>query len=374
MTETQENIETQTPQVEGQTNTQNAETTNASTETAQAETTVNATSETNTENTTPQTTNTEATQANEQQVENAQPAKKSLQEILAENGHGEDYELLQQLKSNKQKEIEEKEKPFIETKEWAKIVEFSAQNKLATADDFLQHKSINAEKNEVLAFNKFKAEYQPSEYEQDLTPAELEEAIKESFNEKYFIGNDNETLKKAGEKEIEAIANEIRKPINDKILSAQNTFATTAMYQQHKTALEEFNKTAQTVSAVVKNADGQEETISFEITPELTQAEVDSFLKSEEGSPVLNEIFKAFVTNREHGDKGYGAILNFLHQQKSQAIIAQKSMQTAYEKGLEKAKDLSVGAKQPFNSKENSAQMVDTKDEPVRQYKSTKYS
>jgi len=80
--------------------------------------------------------------------------KKSIEDILKENGYEEELQVLQNAKQQKQKEAEEAEKPFSETKEWAALIDFSAKNKLANADDFIEHKKINAESNQTLAFEK----------------------------------------------------------------------------------------------------------------------------------------------------------------------------------------------------------------------------
>lgn len=381
MSETTTNTSVETVQSTAQTaNTETTQVTPSAetattTETTQPQT-VDSTTQTGTETTA--TTNTEIINENQttHTTTNEQttiPAKKSYEEILREHGYEEELSLLQNAKAQKQKEAEEAEKPFTEAKEWAQIIDFSAKNKIATADDFIEHKRLNSEKNETLAFNKFKAEFQPNEIESQLDEAELQQLIREQFNEKYFIWSDNPTLKATSDKLLEEAANEVRKPINEKILKAQNHFATTEMYKQHQAALSEFNKTTQTISGVVKNEDGTEETISFEVTPNLSQSEVDSFLKSEENNLIIRELFKAFSINREHGDKGYGAILNHLHKEKIQNEITQKSMQIGYERGLEKGKEMGIGAKNPFNSKENSQQHLETQDEPVRQFKSNLY-
>lgn len=365
-TQVENNVENTQQGTEQQTETTTTATTTEATSTETENTVIGA------EATTTETAKAETTTQTE--TVKVEPTKKTFEELAKEFGFENELEILNEAKAQKQKQKEEEEKPYSEAKEWAELISFSAKNKLADSNDFIEHKKINAEKNETLAFNKFKAEFVAPEGADALEPSELQELIVEQFNEKYFIGSDNPTLQKTGEKLLEEVANEVRKPINEKILTAQNRFATTAMYQQHQTALNEFNKTAQTVSAVVKDADGKEETISFEVTPELTQAEVDTYLKSEEGNEVLNLIFKSFTASREAGDKGYGAVLTHLHQQKVQDKIIQQGIQLGYEKGLEAGKALGVGAKAPFNSKENSTQSVEAKDEPVRQFKSTKYS
>jgi len=300
--------------------------------------------------------------------------KKSIEDILKENGYEEELQVLQNAKQQKQKEAEEAEKPFSETKEWAALIDFSAKNKLANADDFIEHKKINAESNQTLAFEKFKSEFVAPEGSEELEASELNELITEQFNEKFFINSENEALKKIGEKELESFANEVRKPINEKIAVAQNRFATTAMYQQHQKALTEFNKNPQTITTKFKDDAGNEIELSVDITPTLEQAEVDTYLKSEEASPVLKMIFESFTKDREQGDKGYGAVLSYLHQQKSKDIISQKIAEKAYEKGLEKAKGLAAGAKKPFNSKENATPETTSEEKPLRQYSGGKFA
>jgi len=146
------------------------------------------------------------------------------------------------------------------------------------------------------------------------------------------------------------------------------------MYQQHQKALTEFNKNPQTITTKFKDDAGNEIELSVDITPTLEQAEVDTYLKSEEASPVLKMIFESFTKDREQGDKGYGAVLSYLHQQKSKDIISQKIAEKAYEKGLEKAKGLAAGAKKPFNSKENATPETTSEEKPLRQYSGGKFA
>jgi len=348
----------------------------------QATTTTTASTEanivdTNIENESAKSENVEQQQTdvivNGETTTNTTATKKSLEEILKENGYEEEIKIIQTAKEAKQKEIEEQEKPYSEAKEWAELISFSAKNKIANSDDFIEHKKINSEKNETLAFNKFKSEFVAPEGSEELDADELNELIVEQFNEKFFIGSENETLRKFGEKELESFANEVRKPINEKIATAQNRFASEAMYQQHQKALAEFNKNPQTVKAIVKDESGADIEIAVEITPSLEQSEVDAYLKSDEGNPVLKMVFQSFIEDREKGDKGYGAVLTYLNEVKSKEIINQKIAETAYQKGLEKAKEYGIGAKAPFSSKENSTQSADTTEEPVREFKSNKY-
>ncbi len=300
--------------------------------------------------------------------------KKSVEELLAEHGYGDELEIIKKSKETIAKEIEETEKPFNETKAWADLIEFSAKNKLATQDDFIAHKEINKQSNETLAFNKFKSDYVPSELEKYLEPAELEEVIRSAYNEKFYIDSDNETLKKIGQQEISAIADSERKPINDKILTVQNRMLTSAMTQQHKIATEEFAKTAQKSTVEFTNEKGETVVVETESTPAVKFEEVAEFLNSEDGQPVLKVLFEAFRTNREAGDKAFGEFLTAKYSNQTIKETQSQIAKSSYEKGLEAGKALAVGSKNPFNSKENQINGINTQEEPVREYTSSKYS
>lgn len=372
---TQSTVDT-TTEVAAQTDTQVVDNT-ATVDTQTATETTEATSEeTNTENTSTETKTElpkEVVQTTTQETTTT-TAKKSLEELLAEHGYAEELEIIKKTKESAAKEVEAIEKPFNETKAWADLIEFGAKNKLATQEDFIAHKEINKQSNDTLAFNKFKAEYVPNEFENELEPTELEDAIKEAFNEKFFVNSENENLKKIGQQEIAALAEIERKPINDKILTVQNRMLSSAMAKQHKIATEEFSKNPQKTTTEFINEKGETVSVEVETAPTVKFEEVSEFLSSDEGQPILKVLFEAFRTNKEAGDKAFGEFLTAKYggqiSQQNNSQIAK----SAYEKGLEVGKALAVGTKDSFNSKENIINGINANEEPVREYSGGKYA
>ncbi len=322
---------------------------------------------------TPTETSTENVIAKTEVIATTDATKKTFEELAKEHGFDAELELLKQARANKEKELAEQEKPFEDTKAFAEKVEFASKNKLAVQDDFIQHIELNKEKDEVLAFNKFKSEFIPDEDEELLNEFELAEVIKEKFNDKYDLESENEKLKKAGLKEIAEIANEIRKPINDKINSVNERMLVSAMSQQHQSAIAEFNKNAKNLTTTIKDAEGNEVEIVAEITPTIDAKEIQAFLSSDEGTPVFDILFTAFSQSREAGDKAFGDFLNTQYAQKNKAVEAQKIAENAYNLGLAKGKEMGVGAKAPFNSKENSINLNNNNGEPLREYSGGKF-
>jgi hypothetical protein len=86
--------------------------------------------------------------------------KKTIEELLAEHGYKEELDIISKAKEQKAHETQETEKPFSETKAWADTVSFAAKNKLATQEDFIEHKRISGLSDEELAFSKYKLVHQ----------------------------------------------------------------------------------------------------------------------------------------------------------------------------------------------------------------------
>lgn len=296
--------------------------------------------------------------------------KKTIEELLAEHGYKEELDIISKAKEQKAHETQETEKPFSETKAWADTVSFAAKNKLATQEDFMEHKRISGLSDEELAFSKYKLEHQSDEDYEDLSTSELEDTLRAEFNEKYFIGAENEMAQKIGQTELKKLADEIRKPINDKILSVQSRMITNAMSDDHRAMTESIAKTPLKKTIEIVNNKGEKEAIEVEFTPKVDFSEVAEYLKSDEGSPILNVLYDTYKGNRE---QGMNAFKDFLETRYSSQNV-QSIAQSLYEKGLAVGKSLAVGSKTPFNSKENFIKGVPQSDAPIREYRGGRYT
>lgn len=298
------------------------------------------------------TNNIEDTATTTQTAPEKEVDKKTLEEILAEHGYTEEINVIKQHREAKVKEQIEKEKPYQETKEFADIVKYASENKLATLEDFKTFDEIKTKKDKDIAFEIFKKEYTPDEFESEFSEDELNNIIQEKFEEKYHLNSDDETLKELGVKKLSEIAEKVRKPFVEKIETVQNSIIANQMYKSHLTAIEEFNKNIHKQSITIKDGDGEDINIEVENTDIIDPKEIQKILKdTDEGRLVLNTLFETYKKDKSKADEAFGQFISNIHNKNSQQKILESIANSAYEKGLEKGKSMGVGHIAPFNSK-----------------------
>lgn len=271
---------------------------------------------------------------------------------------------------NELKQIkEERSKPDIESKAFADLTQYVVDKKLATKDEIIEFENLSKADDKSLVYAKFAEKYRNDNPELTLTDAD----IQEEFNSEYFIDNYNERLAKQGERILAEEANEIRKPLVDKINSLKKDFVISSnmasFTQQQKTIVDEFNKHKITKTV---NIGGQK--ITVEVEPAISFDELKNhFSKTDQGKVQNNLLFEAFVQDRTQSEQAIGQLVSNMANSKSEAKILQAIADKAFEQGQQSVKDSSPGARAAFNSKQetvlaNSPSSVDE----TEQYKAYK--
>lgn len=262
---------------------------------------------------------------------------------------------------------EERSKPDTESKAFADLTQYVVEKKLATKDEIIEFENISKADDKSLVYAKFSEKYRKDNPELTLTDAD----IQEEFNAEYFIGDGNEKLAKQGQRILSEEANEIRKPIIDKINSFKKDFVIgtnmASFTKQQQTIVDEFNKHVISKSVVI---DGNK--ITVEVKPDVTFDELKKHFSSEDGKVQNNILFEAFTTDRTQSEKALGQLLSHMASAKTEEKFLQAFASKIKEQVESEFKGKEAGAKAPFNSKKEVNISDAAKVDPVDQWRKMK--
>ena len=269
-------------------------------------------------------------------------------EVFAKYGLSKD-EIIE-FKKRKDTESE----PSTDDKMFADLTAYAIKSKKATKDDVVQYENIQKADSNTLVYNKFaEAKRNEDSYISD-------EEIKEAFDFEYYVNSEDEKLKAHGKEIIAKEGNEIKSPILEKIESIKKDFVISqnmgAFKSQQETIVNEFNKHPLKASVTVDGHD-----INIEVLPEVSFDDLKKHLMdTEEGRLQNNLLFTAFIEDRNISEKGLGQLLSSIANSKVEQKKLDMVANSAYEKGIEKGKGNTIGAKSPFSSKQEALKTSDS--------------
>jgi hypothetical protein len=266
----------------------------------------------------------------------------AIAKYLAKQGISMDE--IKNYKESKDKGEAEKNKVFDESKEWADFTNFAVANNKLTKDDILKSEEIKKVDDLVLAKAQFAKDFNDFSYD-DLSDEEKEEEINEAFEEKYGINSENELLKKIGQKEIEALADEARRPILSKVDSVKSEYIEKARAE----------KTISTHKQIFNTIKDEKLSTEIKIGNEVVKVEIDAPITLEDYNADLAKDkdrqlgFSTLMVQDEAKAKQYMALDVKAFKEK---MNAKALHQAIYEKAYESAKSeldkYRVGARAPF--------------------------
>jgi hypothetical protein len=289
-------------------------------------------------------------EAQAQNVENAQAEaqaapEKSIDEILS--AHNISLQELNEFKAAKQQKLIEENRPIIEQQEWADTVAFGIKEKLISKEDVEAQVKLKEKDDLSLVFENFAKNYENTD---NLDGEYLDAMIRASFEDEYNMSiDDPSSINPRIAKILKSEADELRNPIIEKISKTKAEFtkrkALSEMSDAHKTIFQEIAKTPIEIEVEVN---GEKMNVPIENT--LTEEELVQSLKSEEGAPMLNYLFELYAKDKDVSNDLYRSIAQNFALAKSQKESITKAV---WEKAEEHFKYVySVGARNPFNSKE----------------------
>lgn len=281
----------------------------------------------------------------------AEPIKQILSdEDLKNYGFDSPEALKTFLQKQKEENISPEEKLQKENITKANFLKFAAEQKLLNVEDYSQYESIKSKPDQEIVFENFVKEYK-EDHPEITDEEELAEAAKEDFEYEYKLKEGlSESQKKKGLAKLARDAKELRSPIENKVLAAQDQFKEYGSYQETYPKFEKFLKESITKNTpdktiLFKAKDGEEE-IPIEI--ELTQKERDAMFK-EFSTP---KTFQKFLNSNPEEIQ---AILDkkmqgWVKLNKFDEINA-KTFETGMGVGTKKGS--TVGAENPFPLRQN---------------------
>lgn len=286
------------------------------------------------------------------QEQQEQPSTLSIEELLSSNGYGDELKIIQQHKMNVEKEESANDQPFRDTEEFASLVKFASENKMATLDDFKQYDILKEKKDVELAFESFKENYEKDEFEEDLDNEDLEELQRNKFNELYFIDNGNEELENFGKSKIEKIAQEKREKYTEKINSVRDFMVASKMFEEHKKIANELKEEKQLREFVIKNEFDEDVKIDLQVGNEnIDFANIEKELKTtEQGKVILNNLFELYKVDNKKSNEIFKNYIMEIQDKRNEEDRIRTAISKAYNEGVDRGKKLGIGFSAPFQS------------------------
>jgi len=285
--------------------------------------------------------NTTTENEGEKKVETASPiAVPTKEEILS--AYLQEQGLTAEEISEFKKAKEEKNKPSTEEMAFADLTKYLIETKKSSKDEILTFEALKKADNQTLVFNKFSEDQKKSD------PTLTDEDITDLFNDEYFIGSENEKLAKVGQNLLNQAAEEIRKPLSEKIMGFEREYVTNAnmgaFKQQQETAITEFNKHKISQSFEVNG-----KTLTAEVDSDISFNEVKDYLtKNEDGKIINDTLFSLFLQDKSKSDELFGKVISDLSRAKTQEKLAQEMAKNIWAEAEEHFGKLAIGAKATF--------------------------
>ena len=185
------------------------------------------------------------------------------------------------LQKQKEENISPEEKAKQENIAKANFLKFSSDQNLLNIEEYSKYENLKAKPDQDVLYENHLAEFKV-DHPEITDPKELEDAAKEDFNYEYKQHNGaSEAQKKKGLERMARDAKELRSPIENKVIAAQNQFKEYGSYKQTYPKFESFvdeaiKRNAPDKLVAYKHKEGDDE---IEIDIPLTAADREAIAK-----------------------------------------------------------------------------------------------